>query len=129
MGGAAPQLAQVRILAGSMGREARLSGLPSAAGATQPDGRRTVIEPCWTLPELKKRGWSDRLIRELLGEPDEIKRSLHFWKAPPMQLYVCDRVIAAESDLAFVAYQESRAKRSAASKATAERKRVERRPS
>src|SRR3954447_375258 len=86
-----------------------------------------MIEPCWTVPELRKRGWTDRLIRKLLGEPDEIKRSLHFWKAPPTQLYACDRVIAAESDPAFVAYQASRAKRSAASKATAERKRVERR--
>ena len=51
-----------------------------------------MIEPCWTVPELRKRGWTDRLIRKLLGEPDEIKRSLHFWKAPPTQLYACDRV-------------------------------------
>src|SRR3954467_4473522 len=50
-----------------------------------------MIEPCWTVPELRKRGWTDRLIRKLLGEPDEIKRSLHFWKAPPTQLYACTK--------------------------------------
>ena len=81
-----------------------------------------MIKPSWMVVELRQRGWSDRLIRELLGEPDAIRGSNYHWKGPPRQLYVCDRVIAAEADPAFVSYQESRARRSAASKATAERK-------
>ena len=81
-----------------------------------------MIKPCWMVAELRQRGWSDRLIRELLGKPDTIRDSAYHWKGPPRQLYACDRVVVAEADPAFISYQGSRARRSAASKATAERK-------
>ena len=88
----------------------------------------------YTFSDLRKlRGWSERLIRELLGEPDELKRNPMSSSRragvgsayAPMKLYTAERVHAAEQDARYIAYQARRQKQSTASKATADRKAAE----
>jgi hypothetical protein len=80
----------------------------------------------YTLSELRKeRGWSERLIGELLGEPDATKVNRRNRRGPLRRLYRRDRVHTAEQDARFVAYQFRREKRSKASKQTADKKRLE----
>jgi hypothetical protein len=49
-------------------------------------------------PELRERGWTDGLIKRLLGEPDQWKRNPHYRSGPQMGLYLCFRVQAAEAE-------------------------------
>src|SRR3954469_20352118 len=79
----------------------------------------------WSLSTLKERGWSPRLIAELLGARDRLVPNPNYRSGPKMHLYDQERVLATENDPAFVRYQQSRAKRLAAGTATASRKRTE----
>ena len=63
----------------------------------------TEIEPEYVcLSKLKLRGWTDTLIRVLLGEPDQLKTNPHYRTGPKMRLYKLDRIIIAESTDAFL---------------------------
>lgn len=58
----------------------------------------------YTKSQLKEqRGWTDKLIRDLLGAPDETAPNWHHPKWPAIQLYSYRRVIQAERDPRFVA--------------------------
>jgi hypothetical protein len=74
---------------------------------------------------LKERGWSDRLIADLLGDPDKTARNPRYRSAASMRLWLFDRVVVAEADTRFQDYQETRRKRSQTMLAAAERKRRE----
>jgi len=78
-----------------------------------------------TKTDLKARGWSDSLIAGLLGDHDQERRNPRYRSAAPMRLWLLERVIAGEEHAVFKNYQASRAKRSTASLATADRKRRE----
>jgi hypothetical protein len=78
-----------------------------------------------TLTALRERGWSPSLLRRLLGAPDKTSPNPHRRSGPPMQLYSPDRVAEAEAHPDFVAYQTSRATRSAAALTVADSKRRE----
>lgn len=84
----------------------------------------------YTIGALRKeRGWSERLIEDLLGEPDRLarKQARRYGRAKyrPAKLYASGRVNIAEQDERFIAYQAKRQRRSQASKRTADRKRAE----
>jgi hypothetical protein len=49
------------------------------------------------LSEIKERGWTDGLVRKLLGEPDRLAANPHYSAAPKMRLYRISKVEAAES--------------------------------
>jgi hypothetical protein len=65
------------------------------------------------------------MVRELLGEPDELRPNPVYRSAAPMRLWVLARTTAAEEDPAFAQRQESSRRRSAASAAVTARKREE----
>ena len=78
-----------------------------------------------TLTTLKERGWSPALINRLLGAPDKAGVNPHYRSGPPVQLYLQERVSAAESRPEFTGYQASRDKRATASRDAADLKRDE----
>lgn len=53
--------------------------------------------------DLKKRGWTDSLIKRFLPEPDEIRPNPKYRSAAPMILYLAARVAAIEADCDFQA--------------------------
>ena len=66
-----------------------------------------------TLSTVKQRGWTEAMVREVLGEPDATAPNPHYRSAgAPMRLYYLDRVVEAETTEEF-----------AAAKAKAERRR------
>lgn len=79
----------------------------------------------FNLTEVKARGWSQKLIDDILGDPDKLKRNPVYRSAAPVKLWDRARVEAAETLEAFTSYQGRRSKLSAGSKAAAERKRRE----
>jgi hypothetical protein len=78
---------------------------------------------CLGAAGLKKRGWTEAMIRDLLGEPDWSADNPHYKTAAPMRLWRVQRIDAAETSPEFTARQE-RAQRAcaAAAKATETRK-------
>lgn len=60
---------------------------------------------------LKDRGWNDKLIEQLLGEPDDTAANTYYRSGPPVCLYDVDRVHALESTKEFQEVQQSRLKR------------------
>jgi hypothetical protein len=80
----------------------------------------------FTKTDLKERGWTERLIGELLGSPDEERPNPHYASGPTMKLYLVQRVRAAERRVAFQRSQKGRVARfEAAKKAAATRTRNE----
>ena len=51
-----------------------------------------------TRPEPHERGWTDGLIKRLLGQPDKQKPNPHYRSGPKMSLYLLSRVEAAEQE-------------------------------
>jgi len=64
-----------------------------------------------TVSAPKKRGWTDALVRDLLGPPDETKSNPHHRSGPPMRLYALSRVEAAEASAGWAARSEAARKR------------------
>jgi hypothetical protein len=72
-----------------------------------------------------ERDWTDGLIKRFLGEPDETAPNPHYRSGPPMRLYSIDRVNKVEATTEFQDALAGKATSRKASKATAERKRVD----
>ncbi|MCC5907039.1 MAG: hypothetical protein JJU13_12565 [Balneolaceae bacterium] len=72
----------------------------------------------FTKTEVKKRGWTDTLIRDFLGEPDEEKEQRYY--STKIKLFKIDRVKKAESTKEFKeAYEKSLKRKKSAKKAIA----------
>ena len=69
-----------------------------------------------TAGHLKKRGWTDKLITDLLGEPDQTAPNPVYRSAARMRLYQRQRVEAAEQRPTFIQHinQSANRRRSAA---------------
>src|SRR5689334_8856337 len=77
-------------------------------------------EQFFTASELHKRGWTDSLVRRLLGDRDERKPNPHYRSGPPMRLYKTRRVERAEVSADFREAQEGlKCRREAARKSVA----------
>ena len=70
-----------------------------------------------SLAGLKRRGWTDKLIRELLTTHDRTARNPKFRRAAPMKLYELERVEAAETTGKFANKPSSESRRAGAAKA------------
>lgn len=73
-----------------------------------------------TAMALTERGWTQKMIRELLGEPDARPPNRKYPNHPPLKLYDLERVEEAERTAAFVKLlkqSEARKDRAAKSKA------------
>ena len=53
--------------------------------------------PAFTMPELKERGWTEAIVRRLLGAPDGTMRNPLFCSGARMGLWRVDRVHAAQT--------------------------------
>ncbi|MGW3724029.1 hypothetical protein [Streptomyces sp. NPDC000851] len=74
---------------------------------------------------LRARGWTPGMVRQLLGEPDQLRTNPHFRSAPQTRLYRTERVETAERSEEFRAASAAAARRSAAARAAALRRRRE----
>jgi hypothetical protein len=61
---------------------------------------------CIAAPGLKDRGWTESMIRDLLGDPDLYADNPHYKTAAPMRLWRLQRVEAAEAAPGFAAARE-----------------------
>ena len=64
-----------------------------------------------------ERGWSDKSMADLLGEPDRIVPNPHYRSAAPMRLYLLERVEAAERSRHFRPKHTSAARKRGAARA------------
>lgn len=62
-----------------------------------PNSKRPGPEYVMQSTLLTERGWSKRLIKQLLGEPDQTQRNWQFKSAPPIRYYRLERVVEAET--------------------------------
>ncbi|MFF8606082.1 hypothetical protein ACF06X_09105 [Streptomyces sp. NPDC015346] len=76
-----------------------------------------------TLGGLRERGWTDAMVRDLLGEPDVQGRDPRRWSLAPVRLYLLARVEAVERTPEFAQCAAASGSRSAAAEAGAERRR------
>ncbi|MCD8018707.1 MAG: hypothetical protein LUF92_03725 [Clostridiales bacterium] len=74
-----------------------------------------------TLKKVKELGFTDKLIQELLSEP-ELVQNPYYRHAAPMKLFVKDDVYKAMKDDRFIIAQEKRLKRQEAAKKAVETK-------
>ncbi len=55
---------------------------------------------------LKERGWTEAMIRDLLGKPDTLRDNPHYKSAAPMRLWRLQRVEAVEATPEFAQRRE-----------------------
>ena len=70
--------------------------------------------------DLKRRGWTDAMVRQFLVEPDKLDRNPHHPRAAPMRLYALARVLEAESTDEYREAREAADRRRATHKAETE---------
>ncbi len=75
---------------------------------------------CIGAPGLKERGWTESMIRDLLGEPDLRVDNPHYKTAAPMRLWRLQRAEVAEACPGFTAARERGARQCAAAAKAAE---------
>ena len=71
----------------------------------------TATERRYTATQLKARGWTDALIRDLLGAPDQTRINPHYRSGPPMRLYEVRRIEKVEGSAAWAARAEATQRR------------------
>ena len=77
----------------------------------------------FTVADLRARGWTDKLIKDLLDTPDATRKNPRFSSAAPMRLYLKTRALAVEDSESWVALcQKASAWRDAAGRATQTKK-------
>lgn len=76
-----------------------------------------------TTSGLRERGWSDAMVRELLGAPDVQGRDPRRWSIAPVRLYRLARVEAVERTPEFARCAAASGRRSSAAEAGAEARR------
>jgi hypothetical protein len=89
----------------------------SAAAAGEIRGRWPEIAAaveCIGAPGLKARGWTEAMIRELLGAPDVLTDNPHYKSAAPRRLWRLQKVQAAEGTPGFAERRDAAAAHPAA---------------
>ncbi len=89
----------------------------SAAAAEDMRGRWPEIAAaveCIGAPGLKARGWTEAMIRDLLGEPDLYADNPHYKSAAPRRLWRLQKAEAAEATPEFTSRRDRAARQCAA---------------
>ena len=89
----------------------------SAAVADEIRGRWPEISAaveCIGAPSLKQRGWTEAMIRDLLGEPDFRVDNPHYKTAAPRRLWLMRKVEAIEATPEFTRRKDRAARQCAA---------------
>ncbi|MFG3505261.1 hypothetical protein ACGF5F_07055 [Streptomyces sp. NPDC047821] len=76
-----------------------------------------------TFGGLRRRGWTDAMVRDLLGQPDVQGRDPRRWSVAPVRLYLLARVEAVEGTPEFAACSAAAGRSPSAARAAAERRR------
>lgn len=79
---------------------------------------------CIGSAKLRERGWTESMIRDLLGDPDLTVPNPYYRSADPMRLWRLQRVEAAESAPGFAEQCDRGARRRAAASKAAETRRI-----
>jgi hypothetical protein len=79
---------------------------------------------CVGAPTLKERGWTEAMIRNLLGKPDDYADNPHYKSAAPRRLWLLQKVEAAEARPDFTARKERAARQCAAAAKGAQTKKL-----
>lgn len=79
---------------------------------------------CTGAPGLKARGWTEAMIRDLLGEPDVLADNPHYKSAAPRRLWLLRRVEAAEAAPEFTERRNRAARSRAAAGKAADTRRL-----
>jgi hypothetical protein len=108
-------------------RPAEITSVPDATQQTDPERSKLIAAmmsvddpalelraPCFSQSDLLKRGWSMRLIDQLLGRRDWEAPNPHGAGFAPMLCWRKDRVLEAEKTLAFTTRVASSRRRRAA---------------
>ncbi|MER7913580.1 hypothetical protein [Streptomyces sp. NPDC096068] len=77
-----------------------------------------------SLAGVRRRGWTDAMVRDLLGTPDVQGRDPRRWSLAPVRLYLLARVETVERTPEFAETSELSRVRSSATGAYAERRRA-----
>ncbi|MET9675112.1 hypothetical protein ABZY68_18740, partial [Streptomyces sp. NPDC006482] len=77
-----------------------------------------------TLAGVRRRGWTDSMVRDLLGSPDVQGRDPRRWSLAPVRLYLLARIETVERTAEFTAASLLPKARSAAAGLYAERRRA-----
>ncbi|MFC8588303.1 hypothetical protein ACFUGD_27660 [Streptomyces sp. NPDC057217] len=77
-----------------------------------------------SLAGVRRRGWTDAMVRDLLGTPDVQGRDPRRWSLAPVRLYLLARVETVERTPEFAATSALSRARSSATGAYAERRRA-----
>ncbi len=75
----------------------------------------------FTKSQVKERGWTETMIRSFLPEPDETKTNPRYKNAPPMKLFLKERVIEIEATKPFMKMVISSERRKKISKEAAKK--------
>ena len=99
----------------------------SAAAAEEIRGRWPEIAAtveCIGAPGLKARGWTEAMIRDILGEPDVLTDNPHYKTAAPRRLWRLQKVEAAEASPEFTLRRERAARQCAAAAKASETRKI-----
>lgn len=75
-----------------------------------------------TKTDLKKRGWTESIIKKLNLQPDLLKQNPHYKKAPLMKLYSIESVEKLEQSNKFIELLKNSEKRKKSAKKAVETK-------
>jgi len=71
----------------------------------------TFVSEYLSLSAVKARGWTDKLIKDFLGEPDKTAVNSHNRSGPPVKLYLISRVEESEASGEWIASHSKLARR------------------
>jgi hypothetical protein len=83
-----------------------------------------VAVECIGAPGLKARGWTEAMIRDLLGEPDTYADNPHYKTAAPRRLWRLQKAEALEASPEFTERMERAARQCAAAVKAAETRKI-----
>jgi hypothetical protein len=84
----------------------------------------TAASQCIGAYGLRERGWTEAMIRDLLGEPDLYADNPHYSSAAPMRLWRLQRAEAIEATPEFAARRERAERQCAAAGKAAETRKL-----
>ena len=105
----------------------RARGRWSAALAEQVRARWPEIAAaakCIGATGLRERGWTEAMIRDLLGDPDLLADNPHYKSAAPWRLWRLQRAEAAEATAEFAARRDRAVRQCAAAGKAAETRKI-----
>jgi hypothetical protein len=79
---------------------------------------------CIGAPGLKERGWTESMIRDLLGEPDVLTDNPHYKTAAPRRLWRLQKAEAAEASPEFASRRERAGRQCASAARSAETRKL-----